>query len=129
MCGGRDGRVAASWCSGTPLSTTGLEGRGERLYLIAMLDDATSRALARFVLHDSTAENMRLLWTYLERWGRPLEFYTDQASLFHVNPRLHYNKQVAREPHTAEKPAPKFRAAELRLEAGGGQLAPPRRRR
>lgn len=76
-----------------------LEGRGERLYLIAMLDDATSRALARFVRHDSTAENMRLLWTYLERWGRPLEFYTDKASLFHVNPRLHYNK------HLEERPA------------------------
>lgn len=37
-----------------------LEGRGEKLYLIAMIDDATSRLLARFVRHDSTAENMEL---------------------------------------------------------------------
>jgi hypothetical protein len=59
-----------------------LEGRGERLYLIAMIDDATSRLLARFVRHDSTAENMRLLWSYLEKYGRPLSFYTDKASLF-----------------------------------------------
>jgi len=59
-----------------------LEGRGERLYLIAMIDDATSRLLARFVRHDSTEENMRLLWTYLEKHGRPLAFYTDKASLF-----------------------------------------------
>jgi transposase-like protein len=59
-----------------------LEGRGEELYLIAMIDDATSRLLARFVRHDTTAENMRLLWSYLERFGRPLAFYTDKASLF-----------------------------------------------
>jgi len=59
-----------------------LEGRGEKLYLIAMIDDATSRLLARFVRHDSTEENMKLLWSYLERFGRPLAFYTDKASHF-----------------------------------------------
>ena len=59
-----------------------LEGRGERLYLIAMIDDATSRLFARFVRHDSTAENMKLLWSYVEKFGRPLSFYTDKASLF-----------------------------------------------
>jgi hypothetical protein len=62
-----------------------LEGRGPRLYLVAMIDDATSRAYARFGRHDSTEENLRLLWGYLERWGRPLEFYTDKNSLFTVN--------------------------------------------
>src|ERR1043166_112328 len=59
-----------------------LEGRGERLYLIAMIDDATSRLFARFVRHDSTEENMKLLWSYLEKFGRPLGFYTDKARLF-----------------------------------------------
>lgn len=59
-----------------------LEGRGEKLYLIAMIDDATSRLFARFVCHDSTKENMRVLWSYLEKFGRPLAFYTDKASLF-----------------------------------------------
>lgn len=63
-----------------------LEGRGPKLYLISMLDDATSRLLARFVEHDSTAENMRMLWTYLDRHGRPLSFYTDKASLFVTTP-------------------------------------------
>jgi hypothetical protein len=47
-----------------------------------MIDDATSRLFARFVRHDSTEENMRLLWSYLEKFGRPLTFYTDKASLF-----------------------------------------------
>lgn len=50
-----------------------LEGRGPRIYLIAMIDDATSRAVARFAAHDSTAENMRLLWMWLERHGRFVE--------------------------------------------------------
>ncbi len=59
-----------------------LEGRGEKLYLIAMIDDATSRLFARFVRHDSTVENMKLLWSYLEKFGRPLGFYTDKASIF-----------------------------------------------
>jgi hypothetical protein len=59
-----------------------LEGRGERFCLIAMIDDATSRLWARFVRHDSTEENMRLLWSYLEKFGRPNTFYTDKASLF-----------------------------------------------
>jgi transposase len=59
-----------------------LEGRGEGLYLIAMIDDATSRLFARFVRSDSTEENMKLLWDYLEKFGRPVAFYTDKASLF-----------------------------------------------
>jgi len=59
-----------------------LEGRGELLYLIAMIDDATSRLFARFVRHDSTQENMKLLRSYLEKFGRPIGFYTDKASLF-----------------------------------------------
>ena len=62
-----------------------LEGRGPKLYLVAMIDDASSQAHARFVEHDSTEENLRVLWGYLERWGRPLEFYTDKSGLFRVN--------------------------------------------
>jgi len=62
-----------------------LEGRGEKLYLIAMIDDATSRLFARFVRHDSTEENMKLLWSYVEKFGRPVAFYTDKASLFRNN--------------------------------------------
>jgi hypothetical protein len=67
-----------------------LEGRGERLYLIHMIDDATSQLLARFVRHDSTAENLRVLRLYLEQHGRPASFYTDKAGLFiaaHKPPR------------------------------------------
>ena len=61
-----------------------LEGRGERIYLISMIDDATSRLFARFVRHDTSEENRRLLGSYLERHGRPLAFYTDKAGMFQV---------------------------------------------
>jgi len=61
-----------------------LEGRGERIYLISMIDDATSRLCARFVRHDSSEENRLLLRSYLEQHGRPLAFYTDKAGMFQV---------------------------------------------
>ncbi len=37
-----------------------LEGRGPRPVLVAMIDDSTRHALARFVEHDTTEENLRL---------------------------------------------------------------------
>ena len=61
-----------------------LEGRGDGVSLISMIDDATSRLFARFVRRDTTEENMRVLWAYLERFGRPLAFYTDKAGMFQV---------------------------------------------
>jgi len=59
-----------------------LEGRGEKMLLINMIDDATSRWFARFVLSDSTAENMSMVEGYMKKHGRPLAFYTDKAALF-----------------------------------------------
>jgi len=78
-----------------------LEGRGEEPYLIIMIDDATNRLQARFVPRDSTEENLRMLKIYLQRWGRPLAFYTDQAGLFKVNRPANQDEQLAgREPLT-----------------------------
>ena len=59
-----------------------LEGRGDEILLINMIDDATSQWFARFVTSDSTVENMNLLENYVQKHGRPLAFYTDKASLF-----------------------------------------------
>ena len=72
-----------------------LEGRSSQtLYLIAMIDDASSRALARFVRHDSTEENLRLLRSYLKKYGRPLAFYTDKASLFQTAPKAAHHRDA-----------------------------------
>lgn len=77
-----------------------LEGRGEKLYLIHMIDDATSRLLPRFVRHDSTEENMRLLEVWLRRYGRPLAFYTDKDSMFHNAPKRIDGTDVKQMPPT-----------------------------
>src|SRR5437764_4204532 len=47
-----------------------LEGRGEELRLIAMIDDATSKNLARFVRWYSAAANKGALERLLQRHGR-----------------------------------------------------------
>jgi transposase len=59
-----------------------LEGRGEELRLIAMIDDATSKTLSHFVRHDSTEENMGMLERYVKKYGRPVGCYTDRAGIF-----------------------------------------------
>jgi transposase len=75
-----------------------LEGRGEKFYLIHMIDDATSELTAGFVAHDSTEENLRLLKSYLEKHGRPVAFYTDKASLFQTAPKIARDqKELARD--------------------------------
>src|SRR5271157_1213853 len=76
-----------------------LEGRGEKLYLIAMIDDATSRVVAGFARHDSTEENLRLLGRYLCTHGRLLAVYTDKASLFQTVPKgVHHRQAPAEQP-------------------------------
>jgi transposase-like protein len=72
-----------------------LEGRGEQIYLISMIDDATSRLFARFVRHDSSEEYRRLLGAYLEQFGRPLAFYTDKAGMFQVAVKTKRQEQRA----------------------------------
>jgi hypothetical protein len=59
-----------------------LEGRGEELVLVSMIDDATSRTLARFYPAGTTEAHLDLLGRWLRRFGRPLELYTDRHSIF-----------------------------------------------
>lgn len=60
-----------------------LEERGPaKMYLIAGIDDAANTLFARFVPDDSAEQHMRVLWAYLERYGRPQALYTDRASVF-----------------------------------------------
>jgi transposase len=77
-----------------------VEGRGEKIYLIKMIDDATSRLFARFVASDSTQQNMAVLQEYLLRFGRPLEFYTDKASIFVTTPKKNHAERAEPLPPT-----------------------------
>ena len=92
-----------------------LQGRGETIYLIKMIDDATSRLFARFVRSDSTAENMAVLEAYLLRFGRPLEFYTDKASIFVTTPKKNHPVR--------EEPLPPTQIGRALTELGIGWIA------
>jgi len=59
-----------------------LEGRGDEVVLIGMIDDATGRVLARFYPAGTTAAHMDLLGRWLRRHGRPLALYSDRHSIF-----------------------------------------------
>lgn len=59
-----------------------LEGRGETLVLIAMIDDATNRIMAQFYPHGTVEAHMDLLGQWLRQHGRPVALYTDRHSIF-----------------------------------------------
>jgi hypothetical protein len=63
------------------------EGRGEGMVLIHMIDDATSRLLARFYDADTAVNHFDLLRRWLQAHGRPLALYTDRHSIFEVHDR------------------------------------------
>ena len=98
-----------------------LEGRGEKLYLIHMIDDATSQLTARFVRHDSTEENLRLLWSYLEQHGRPVAFYTDKASLFQTAPKIARDQKEL--PRQERQPLPPTQIGRALRELGVAWIA------
>ena len=59
-----------------------LEGRGEEVVLITMIDDATSRVMARFYPAGTVESHMDLLERWVRKYGRPLAVYTDRHSIF-----------------------------------------------
>jgi transposase len=59
-----------------------LEGRGEEVVLVNMIDDATSRVLARFYPAATTEAHLDLLGRWLRRHGRPKALYSDRHSIF-----------------------------------------------
>jgi transposase len=61
------------------------EGRGEEMVLINMIDDATSRSLARFYPADTVEAHFDLLGRWLQKYGRPLALYTDRHGIFEAH--------------------------------------------
>ena len=62
-----------------------LEGRGEQIVLITMIDDATSRILARFYPADNVPAHFDLLERWLKKYGRPLALYSDRHGIFEAH--------------------------------------------
>jgi hypothetical protein len=59
-----------------------LEGRGPWLTLLVMIDDATSKVVARFYEAETTEGYMDLLGRYCRKHGRMVSLYTDRNSIF-----------------------------------------------
>lgn len=64
------------------------EDRGPRCTLLVYVDDATSRLMELcFADVESTFDYFRATRRYLERHGKPMAFYSDRLSVFHVQAR------------------------------------------
>jgi hypothetical protein len=58
---------------------------GSKVHRLVYVDDATSRLMElRFVQSESTFDYFEATRSYLERHGKPVAFYSDQASVFRV---------------------------------------------
>jgi hypothetical protein len=64
------------------------EDRGPYCTVLTYVDDATSRLqLLRFVEGESTFDYMEATRLYIERYGKPVAFYSDKHTVFRVNKR------------------------------------------
>ena len=62
------------------------EDRSDSCTLIVFIDDATSDLLyLRFVPTETTQAYMEAVSTYINRYGRPVSFYSDKHGIFRVN--------------------------------------------
>jgi hypothetical protein len=62
------------------------EGRGPRCTLLVYIDDATSRLMhLQFVETESTFDYFTATRAYIERYDKPIAFYSDKHATFRVN--------------------------------------------
>ena len=62
------------------------EGRGPRCTLLVFVDDATGQLMElRFARSETTFDYFAATEHYLRRYGKPVAFYSDKASIFRVN--------------------------------------------
>lgn len=63
-----------------------LEDRAPKCTMLAFIDDATSNILhMELAREETTKDSMKATKSYLEKHGRPLEFYVDRGKVFKVN--------------------------------------------
>ena len=65
-----------------------LEGRGVPMALVGMIDDATSRVVARFHPSETTEAYMDVLGRWIKKHGRPLAWYSDRHGIFRAEDAL-----------------------------------------
>ncbi len=72
-------------------------GRGERDCLMGMIDDATGTRRTLMCAKETTADAMRLLWSWIERYGIPRALYTDKKSVYATDREPTLEEQLAGE--------------------------------
>jgi hypothetical protein len=65
-----------------------LEGRGEKMELLGIIDDATGRIFVRFYAGETTEGYMDLLSRYIQKFGRPMIWYSDRAGIFRAEEKV-----------------------------------------
>lgn len=74
------------------------EDRGQDCFLIAYIDDASSKLLlAEFVDREDTVTLMRLTRDYLRRFGRPMAFYVDRDSIYKTTKTASIDEELRNE--------------------------------
>jgi Helix-turn-helix domain len=71
-----------------------LEGRGPRMVLVGMIDDASNRVMVRFYPAETTEAYMDLLGRWLRKHGRPLAWYSDRDSIFRAESKEDRERSV-----------------------------------
>jgi hypothetical protein len=64
-----------------------LEGRGPRLTLVGVIDDATGKALLRFFEAETAEAYMDVLGRWIGKHGRPVSWYCDRHGAFYAERR------------------------------------------
>jgi transposase len=78
-----------------------LEGRGPKLVLMAYIDDATNRLLARFYDYEGIMPAMDSFKRYVKRYGLPQSLYTDKHTTYKSTKKPAVEDQLAnREPQS-----------------------------
>ena len=82
-------------CFGELVQTDGsihdwLEGRGPKMTLLVLIDDATSKVVARFYPAETTDGYFKLLKRYIRKHGRMIAIYADRHSIFYAKNKRGY---------------------------------------
>jgi len=64
------------------------EDRGEKICLLASIDDANSRVWAKFDNHEGVEPTFNFWREYVERFGKPYSIYVDKFSTYSMNHKL-----------------------------------------
>ena len=71
------------------------EGRGPQAVLMVMVDDATSKTLARFYATEDTAAAYDIFERYVGRYGLPVALYPDRDSIYVCTRQACMEEQLA----------------------------------